>query len=382
MVVESMHVPEVEESEDRLINPNLLFLNKCFVEDEKSGAILEGGSRSGKTWSSIDFLIWLCAKVETSATINLVKETYNSYKSTLYDDFNRRLPMYGISSPFADRKEVGTFFLWGNKISLLGADSETVLHGCGSDYVYFNESLDISKNAFDQMEQRCRKFWWMDYNPKATDHWVFDKVAHRADVGFLKTTLFDNPFISRLEKNKIMGYLPVVHTHIARELVERGNKETEAVFKAKNYDTRRNKDAFGDLALAELERAKQNETQGTADDYMWLVYGEGLRTAPEGLVFKNVKWIKEFPTNLDKIFYGSDIGFSVDPSTIVKVGVSGRDMFLQKLFHEPTPSPGEYTPAIAEFVGRGKTVWADGGGDGMELIGRARKSGYKVLAVV
>jgi phage terminase large subunit len=386
----AVHLPisQVKQDDDYIINPNFTFLHQCYIEDERSGCVLEGGSRSGKTWSSIDFLIWLCSKVETDATINIVKETYNSFKTTLYDDFNRRLPAYGISSPFAEKKEVGTFFLWGNKITLLGADSDTVLHGVGSDYVYFNESLDISKNAFDQMEQRCRKFWWMDYNPKATDHWVFNRVTNRSDVGFLKTTLFDNPYISRMEKNKIMSYLPVVHTRVSRHIYEtesktnRNYKEVEAVLKARNYDTRLNKIGYDDFSLLELERAKRNEDEGTADDYMWLVYGEGLRTAPEGLVFKKVVWVKEFPSKgIEKIFYGCDIGFSVDPTAFVKVGVDGRDMYIQKLYYEPTPSPAEYVPMIAEFLPKGSTCFADGAGDGMELIGAARMARHKVLAV-
>jgi phage terminase large subunit len=390
MTVKAREIPTaVEQDDDIIINPNLTFLHKCFVEDMKTGAVLEGGSRSGKTWSSVDFLIWLCSKVETSATINIVKETYNSFKSTLYDDFNRRLPMYGISSPFNDKKEVGSFFLWGNKISLLGADSDTVLHGVGSDYVYFNESLDISKAAFDQMEQRCRKFWWMDYNPKATDHWVFDKVTHRHDVGFLKTTLFDNPYISRVEKNKIMGYLPVKYTRVCKEFTQEFEDQklkeeaalSAAIIKAKTYNTVKNPEGFNDLALAELERSKMNEEQGTADDYMWLVYGEGLRTAPEGLIFKNVTWIKEFPKDIEKVYYGCDIGFSIDPTCIVRVGVSGRSIYLEKLFYEPTASPSEFIPAVREFVPKGSTLWADGGGDGLEMIGSARKAGLKVLAV-
>jgi len=121
----------------KLINPNLLATTNAFHAG-KSGIVQEGSSRSGKTWSNIDFLIWLCSTVETAATINIIKETYKSFKTTLYDDFNRRLPMYGISSPFADRQEVASFKLFGNKINLLGADSDSVYHGVSCDYFWIN----------------------------------------------------------------------------------------------------------------------------------------------------------------------------------------------------------------------------------------------------
>lgn len=150
----------------RVVNPNLTYLHKSYLKDKKSGALLEGSSRSAKTWSSIDFIVYICSKISESDTINIIKETYNSFKTTLYDDFNRRLPMYGISSPFADRQEVKQFKLFGNKINLLGAENESVFSGNSCDWAYFNEMLDISKNVFDDTEQRCRKFWWGDYNPK------------------------------------------------------------------------------------------------------------------------------------------------------------------------------------------------------------------------
>lgn len=147
----------------KFISPNLRLLvnhhraNVIEKEPEGGGVSLEGSSRSMKTWSSVDFIVKLCSQNETDATINIIKETYSSFKTTLYDDFNRRLPMFGIQSPFAERQEVSTFKLFGNKINLLGADSETVLHGVSSDYTYYNEILDISKQAFDQTEMRCRK---------------------------------------------------------------------------------------------------------------------------------------------------------------------------------------------------------------------------------
>lgn len=315
----------------RRINPNLRFLTRSH-RGGKRGVVLEGSSRSAKTWSSIDFIIYLTSTVETKCTINIIKETYNSFKTTLYDDFNRRLPDYGIRSPFADRQEVKSFKLFGNKINLLGADSPSVFHGVSCDYFYINEALDVSKAVFDQSEMRCRKFWFMDYNPRFTDHWVYDKICHRADVGFLKTTFRDNPFISPQEQAKILSYEPTEY----------------------------------------------NIQQGTADDYLWNVYGLGLRSAPEGLIFQHVTWINEFPTNIEKIYWGSDIGYTNSPSTLVKMGVDGSNVYLQKIHYGPTPSSNEYIPIIREHAAK-ETVWADSAEPG--YISDARKQGLRVLAV-
>lgn len=325
-----------------IINPNLIHLHKHWLDRKtkenlngKAGALLEGGSRSGKTWSSIDFLIYLCSKRETNAKIVIIKETYNSFKTTLYDDFNRRLPDFGIKSPFANKQEVSTFRLWGNTIHLLGADSETVLQGVGSDYLYFNELLDVSKNAFDQSEMRCRKFFWADYNPKATDHWVYDKVCARDNVAFLKTTFLDNPGISLAEKTKILSYEPTPY----------------------------------------------NIQQGTADDYMWNVYGLGIRSAPEGLIFQHVTWVKDFPANIEKVYWGLDFGYTNSPSALVKIGIIEDKMYCQCLFYAPTASINELEPAIRQYCPK-VDVWADPSGDsgGKGMISGLRHMGYRVMA--
>jgi len=345
--------------EERIINPNLQHLHDVHSSGNYVGTLLEGSSRSAKTWSSVDFIVYLASVIETDSTINIIKETYNSFKTTLYDDFNRRLPMYGISSPFADRQEVKTFKLFGNKINLLGAENESVFSGAGCDYAYFNEMLDISKNVFDDTEQRCRKFWWGDYNPKFTDHWVYDKVALRKNVGFIKTTFLDNPYLSVNERNKILSYEP---TH---------------------PDDR-------DLPEEERRPHPTNITEGTADDYRWNVFGLGLRCAPEGLIFQYVNWIKEFPKDIEKVYYGSDIGYTNSPSTIVKVGLEGRNLYLQSLYNYPTPTPEDYITAVQKFVGKNNLVADSADGKkkasatqqgALGYITECRRAGLKVFPV-
>lgn len=311
-------------------NPNLRFLHDSF-HGGKRGVLLEGSSRSGKTWDSIDFIVYLCSVVETNATINIIKETYNSFKTTLYDDFNRRLPEYGLSSPFAERRDVSQFKLYGNKINLLGAEDESKFHGASCDYFWCNEMLDISRAVFDQSEQRCRRFWWGDYNPKTTDHYVYSNIALRPDIGFLKTTFRDNPKISPNERRKIESYEPT----------------------------------------------EENKKNGTADDYMWNVYGLGLRSAPEGLIFQHVEWIDSFPTNVERVYFGLDFGYTNSPSALVKVGIQGRDMYVQCLFYDATPDPNELIAPLSEHCGK-EMIWADPSGRGMIAI--LRRAGFNVMA--
>ena len=300
------------------------------------GAVLEGGSRSGKTWSALLFEMWLTSQYE-NLVINNIRETYNSFKTTIFDDYHALLTVAGIYSPFIN-KDVTTFRLFGNKINFVGADKVSKFHGMGSDFFYMNEVLEgIGKAFFDHMEQRCKRFWWMDYNPSASDHWVFD-LEKRPDVLFVRSTILDNPHVSEAEKKKILSYEPT----------------------------------------------PDNISLGTADDYMWKVYGLGLRASPEGLVYNNVKYVSEFPNDCEEIAYGIDFG-QTNQTAIIRAGVKLKesvngifkhDLFLQKLFYLPTPDVNDVISAV-KALGIEKHVWCDNNQPGW--IADMRQSGIVAL---
>lgn len=304
----------------------------------KRGSILEGSSRSGKTISSVDFIHYIGARIGTGYTINVLKETYNSFKTTLYDDFKKRMTDFGVEHPFDRSREVVTFDLLGNKINFIGADKASKAHGMSCDYMYCNEMLDIENDFFDQAEMRCRKFWWGDYNPKVTSHWVYDKIIPRDDIGFLHTTFKDNPFISDIEKNKILSY----------------------------------------------EDTPENRRQGTVDTYKWKVYGLGVRAAMEGLVHPEVIWISDYQWDILTLGYeeeawGLDFGYTTDPSALVQARVRGNDLFLRKRLYIPTPNSdilGQYMEAI---IPEDAVIWADSADPGM--INDLKVMGFPVYAI-
>lgn len=366
----------------------------CLEEDILSGVVLEGSSRSFKTISSLDFIVYISSTLETSAVFNIIKETYVSFKTTLYNDFNWRLPQYGIRSPFQDRQEVKSFKLFGNKINLIGADSESAQHGVGCDYLYVNEALDVSKAVRDQAIMRCRKFWWMDLNPKYAEHDIFTSTIGRPDVGHIKTTYKDNLQISPQERTQIESYQPVELSEIAKFLGSQDEDEVKrfsAIQRAIKYDTALNPDKYPAKDILELKRCQGNEETGTANKYMWLVYGLGERMAPDGLIFPNVTWIKEFPKDCPNIYWGSDFGYTVDPSTLVKIGIDRKaevgdtvkpNMYLDLKFYEPTPTSNDYINLLRVHIDKTTNIWADPSGEygGRGYISSCRNEGYQVYA--
>lgn len=367
---------------------------QCLEQDIKTGVLLEGSSRSFKNISSLDFIIYLCSKVETGSVINIMRDTYVSFKTTVYNDADWRFPQYGLRSPFKGKQEVKSFMLFGNKITLIGADSEAAQLGVGCDYLYMNEMLSIAKDVRNQAIQRCRKFWWGDYNPMFAEHDVYI-LATRPDVGHLKTTYKDNFKITPPERIQIESYQPLEMCKIA-QFWGSGDEDEQikykAIQRALKYDTDKNPNRFPLEDIAELVRCRSNETAGTADKYKWMVFGLGERMAPEGLIFPKVTWIKEFPKDCPNVYWGQDFGYTVDPSTLVKVGIDKiaepgstykPNMYLQAMFYQPTPTANDYINLLGTHANKEITIWADPSGDygGKGYISEARRAGYRVFAI-
>ena len=330
---------EIRQLNDGLINyhgktnPNYRFLRDSLLSqaydvygelvDGVRGCVLEGSSRSGKTWSGIDLIFFIALVYDPGSTIHIYRETYNEFKTTLYDDFKRRLDHFDLPNKFHHAQDVKTFKIGKTKITFLGCDKIGKAHGAGCDYAFFNEVMFIPREIFDHVEMRCRKFWWMDYNPSVTQHWVFDSVLPRGDVGFLRTTFKDNPYISPQERNKILSYEPwEPGTYEVRdsEIYYKGKPVTDKHQPPPHY---------------------KNIEQGTADEYNWKVYGLGLRGAMEGVIFKHVTWIDQFPTFVDEFTYGNDFGFTVDPNATVRYAEDRDNIWIEPLCYSSIDNPDD-----------------------------------------
>lgn len=287
------------------ITKNFHAILYAYLNPKYNGIVLEGGSRSRKTWSFIEFLIWYCQDRD-GKVIKILKETFNSFKTTLHSDFKKQFQELEFRTKFDYAEEVKQFELLNNRIHFIGADKISKTLGSGSDIFIMNEGLEINNEYFDQFEQRCDEFFIMDYNPYYTQHYVYDKIITRPDVYFCQTTLFDNPYIPDNQKRKILSYEPW------------------------HPDDRH-------LPEAERREHPTNIKNGTADEYMCNVYLYGKRGSRKGLIHLNIKYINEFP---DIVYiYGMDFGFTNDPSTIIKVGIDEKNIYLELLLYEPTKTP-------------------------------------------
>lgn len=255
----------------------------------KQGFILEGSSGAAKSWDVINFIILYCKKNQNKhKDILICRNTNADLQKTILKDFIKILTKYNLYDERQHFKSHPQHYnLFGNVIYFSGMDAMGS-HGERHDIIWVNEILETEQQNFQQLNQRCNEAFFGDYNPSFTEHWVYNTVIPRPDTKFFHSTLLQNPFLPEGQRTEIMAYEPTA----------------------------------------------ENIKNGTADAYMWAVYGLGLRSAPKGLIFQNVTWIDEFPKDISFVF-GLDYGFTNDSTALTKVGMSGNNLYVELLCYEP-----------------------------------------------
>ena len=275
--------------------------------------MLQGGTRSAKTWSTCEYIIGLCLKY-SGLEIDMVRTTHRSIKATLWQDFEKILIQMGVYTKEDHNKSESVYTLNGNRITYFGADDEQKVHGKTRDILFVNEAQQLSQKSIDQLFPRTKSKIICDYNPAlGLEHWL-------------------DPYIEQ--------YPPCITTYLDNPFLTKGQIE-------------------------EIESRKDNK-------YWWKVYGSGERATVQGAIFENWKQ-GDFPEHLD-VFYGQDYGFTKDPTTLVKVGIEGKKIFVKEVFYETELTTSDIYDKT-KVVGKSKII-----GDSAEprLIRELRNKGLNI----
>lgn len=130
---------------------------------------------------------------------------------------------------------------------------------------------------YRQLAVRTRKSMLLDYNPRSR-FWVDERLLGRDDVALVHSTYKDNPFLT------------------ARQ-------------------------------VAEIESYK-------GDANWWRVYGLGETGSVEGLIYTNWQIVQAMPQPYKKEFYCVDFGFTNDPTAILRVRLSGGELWVEELAYQ------------------------------------------------
>lgn len=254
------------------VNPNLSFLeheigNYKFL-------CLPGGTRSGKTYSTIQW-IWYNLRRYSGVQYTVVRKTLAALKITALKDFINigiELGMYTVKN---HNRTDNIYYHNGNSVLFLGADDDEKLRGAKQHVLYMNEAPELDWTVVKQLLFRTENKVIIDYNPSYPESWVYDNIQTRPTCASLTTTYLDNPFLPSAQ-------------------------------------------------LEEILWMKDNDP----DTYK--IYGLGQRGELRGQIYTNWKKIEELPSGVGVRGWTIDFGFTNDPTTITECVKDGRSFYAKE----------------------------------------------------
>lgn len=263
----------------------------------------EGGSRSSKSYSIIQLLVEIANNTK-GTRISIVSHSLPHIKRGAYRDFRKIMEnAYLWDDNLFSYSDYIFTFKSGSYIELFGLEDEGKARGPGRDILFVNEANLIKKTLYDQLAMRTTGQIFLDWNPADFVSWVYD-VA-------------DNP----LNKNIRSTYL----------------------------NNRAN------LSLTQI--AAIEAFRNLPDDFMWKVYGLGLRGAAKEVIYTQWKVCSELPGKGD-VFYGLDFGYN-HPAALVKVEHYDGINYVEEKIYKSKLTLADLIVEIKEAIKDKAPVYAD-----------------------
>ena len=175
------------------------FCNKQFYEANKSKArlkIFQGGSRSGKTYSLMQYCLYLLTITEEPLTISVIRKTLPALKRSVLRDFLKISKDIGMYWDGIFNKAENTFTYNGHTLEFFSADDSQKIRGSARDIAWLNEGNELLLEEYRQIAMRTRSNIMIDLNPSDPIHWIYD-LCERDDAELFTSTYKDNKFLNQ-----------------------------------------------------------------------------------------------------------------------------------------------------------------------------------------
>ena len=232
-----------------------------------------GGTRSGKTYSTLQVLALIANRSPEPLVISVVTQTFPQLRQGAMRDFERVIAELPIN--YTENKSTHTYEIGRSKLEFFSADQYEKVLGAQRDILFVNECNRLGYEVVRQMMVRTSGKKFFDYNPVAS-FWMNEEILQRKGVAEIHSTYLDNKHLSQMQ-------------------------------------------------IAEIESHRKDEN-------WWRVYGLGLEGRLEGLVFPDWELVDAMPEGC-KVRYGLDFGFN-DPTALIKTGVLGDDLYLEEILYQ------------------------------------------------
>ncbi len=301
------------------IQTNVVY--KHLVKSNKKIVVEQGGTRSGKTYNILLFIIFHYCTNNTGKIITICRKTFPSLRATVLRDFLQILNHYEIYRDEYHNKSSSEYNLFGNLIEFTSLDQSQKIRGRKRDLLFINEGNELYWEDWQQLIFRTQERIILDFNPSDEYHWIYDNVITREDCDFYKTTYLDNPFLE-------------------------------------------------DIIKEEIERLKET------DDQYWQIYGLGERATSINTIFKYSE-VNKIPEDAKLIAYGMDFGYSNDPTTLVSVFVMEHNLYINEHLYRTQMTTQDINVFLREQNLLSNPIYADSAEP--RLIAELRRMGHNIF---
>ena len=258
------------------IKTNVVF--KHLLRTDKKISIEQGGTRSGKTYNILLYIIFHYCLKNTGKIITICRKTFPSVRASVMRDFLDILKTHNSYFEEYHNKSNSEYSLNGNLVEFISLDQPQKVRGRKRNLLFINEANELSYEDWQQLVFRTEDKIILDFNPSDEYHWIYDKVITREDADFNITTYLDNSFLNNSIKE-------------------------------------------------EIERLKDT------DEQYWQIYGLGIKGISKSTIFNYVE-VDHIPHDAEFISYGADAGYSNDPTTLVSVYRKDFNLYIKEHIYQ------------------------------------------------
>ena len=301
------------------LKTNIVFEN--LVDSDKKIIINQGGTRSGKTFNILLYIIFYYCLNNSNKTITICRKTYPALRATVLRDFINILREHNLYNEENHNKSSSEYNLFGNLIEFISLDQPVKVRGRKRHLLFINEANELFWEDWQQLLFRTSDKIILDYNPSEEYHWIYDKIIPREDANFLKTTYKDNPFLEQ-------------------------------------------------SLIDEIERLKYT------DEQYWQIYGLGEKGISKATIFNYVE-CNQVPFEAEVVSFGMDFGFTNDPTALVKVSKLDNNLYIEELLYRTMMTTGDIHNFLKGKVNR-EPIYADSSEP--RIIEELRRMGWSIRA--
>jgi len=292
-----------------------------LLNSDKKIIVEQGGTRSGKTYNIILWIIFEYCTNNRNKVITVCRKSFPSLRATVLRDFMSILESHNLYSEKFHNKSNSEYYLFGNLVEFISLDQPQKIRGRKRDLLFINEGNELFWEDWQQLVFRTQERIVIDFNPSDEYHWIYDKVLPRDDCAFFKTTYLDNPFVEESIRKEI-------------ELLR---------------DT---------------------------DEQYWQIYGLGERAASRSTVFRYAE-VSHIPEDAELVAYGMDFGFSNDPSTLVSVYTKDINLYVKEHLYRTAMTTTDIHKFLLSEELDNKPIYADSAEP--RLIEELRRMGHNIF---